>query len=287
MKNAIEIKDLTKKYQLFTLEKVSFSVPGGAIVGLIGENGAGKSTTLKCLLNLIHRNGGEVTVLGQDPAAEEQAVREKIGVVLDECPFHATITAQTVGNVLAGLYHQWDKALFDGLLTRFDLPRNLYIKDFSKGMKMKLSIAAALAHHPSLLILDEPTSGLDPVVREEILDEFLAFIKDEDHSILLSSHITSDLEKVADYIVYLHKGKVALQGEKDALLETYGRLACSKSDLARVDKELLGGTRENQFGCEALVKDVAAFKRRYPDLPVDPVTLDEIMVLTVKGEREQ
>ncbi len=287
MKNAIEIKDLTKKYQLFTLEKVSFSVPGGAIVGLIGENGAGKSTTLKCLLNLIHRDGGEVAVLGKDPTAEERSVKENIGVVLDECPIHATITAQTVGGILAGLYRQWDKALFDRLLTRFDLPRNLYIKDFSKGMKMKLSIAAALAHHPSLLILDEPTSGLDPVVREEILDEFLAFIKDEDHSILLSSHITSDLEKVADYIVYLHKGKVTLQGEKDALLETYGRLACSRADLDKVDRALLAGARENQFGCEALVKDRRAFARRYPGLPVDPVTLDEIMVLTVKGEREQ
>ncbi len=287
MKNAIEIKDLTKKYQLFTLDKVSFNVPGGAIVGLIGENGAGKSTTLKCLLNLIHRDGGEVTVLGQDPAAEERAVREKVGVVLDECPFHALLTAEMVGVMLSRVYRKWDKALYAQFLKRFDLPKNLFIKEFSKGMKMKLAIAAALAHHPSLLILDEPTSGLDPVVREEILDEFLAFIRDEDHSILLSSHITSDLEKVADYIVYLHKGKMALQGEKDALLETYGRLACSKSDLARVDKAFLGGTRENQFGCEALVKDVAAFKRRYPDLPVDPVTLDEIMVLTVKGEREQ
>jgi len=287
MKNAIEIKELTKKYQLFTLDKVSFTVPGGAIVGLIGENGAGKSTTLKSLLNLIHRDGGEVAVLGKDPAADDRSVKENIGVVLDECPFPTTLTAEAVGKVMAGLYRQWDKALFDQLLTRFDLPKNLLIKDFSKGMKMKLSIAAALAHHPNLLILDEPTSGLDPVVREEILDEFLAFIRDEDHSILLSSHITSDLEKVADYIVYLHKGKVALQGEKDALLETYGRLACSRSDLEKVDKDLLAGARENQFGCEALVKDVVTFKRRYPGLPVDPVTLDEIMVLTVKGEREQ
>lgn len=287
MKNAIEITDLTKKYQLFTLDKVSFNVPGGAIVGLIGENGAGKSTTLKCLLNLIRRDGGEVAVLGKDPAADERAIKEDVGVVLDECPFHDLLTAEMVGVMLSRVYRKWDKALYAQFLKRFDLPKNLFIKEFSKGMKMKLAIAAALAHHPNLLILDEPTSGLDPVVREEILDEFLVFIKDEDHSILLSSHITSDLEKVADYIVYLHKGQVTLQGEKDALLETYGRLACSKSDLERVDKGLLAGVRENQFGCEALVKDVVTFKRRYPDLPIDPVTLDEIMVLTVKGEREQ
>lgn len=153
-------------------------------------------------------------------------------------------------------------------------------------MKMKLAIASALAHHPKLLILDEPTSGLDPVVRDEILDEFFAFIRDEDHAILMSSHITTDLEKVADSIVYLHKGKVLLQGEKDLLLEQYGKLLCSKEELGGVDKTLLGGVRENQFGCEALVKDRAELKRRYPGLTVDPVSLDDIMVLTVKGEQK-
>ncbi len=287
MKNAIAITGLTKKYQLFTLDKVSFHVPGGAIVGLIGENGAGKSTTLKCILNLIRRDSGEVAVLGRDPAHDEGAGKEDVGVVLDECPFHDLLTAEMVGKTLSKVYLKWDKDLYNQLLKRFDLPKNLFLKEFSKGMKMKLSIAAALSHHPKLLILDEPTSGLDPVVREEILDEFLAFIKDEDHSILLSSHITGDLEKVADYIVYLHKGQAALQGEKDELLETYGRLACSRADLERVDKTLLAGIRENQFGCEALVKDRREFARRYPDLPVDRVSLDEIMVLTVKGERGQ
>ncbi len=286
MKNAIEVKGLTKKYQLFTLEDISFTVPGGTIVGLIGENGAGKSTTLKCILNLIRRDGGEITLLEKDNVKDERLVKEDVGVVLDETGFHDTLTADMVGNVLSRIYQKWDKNLFQELLKRYDLPRNLFLKEFSKGMRMKLAIAAALAHHPRLLILDEPTSGLDPVVRDEILDEFFAFIKDEDHAILMSSHITTDLEKVADSIVYLHKGKVLLQGEKDELLERYGKLLCSKEQLAQVDKTLLGGVRENQFGCEALVKDRSELKRRYPGLTVDPVSLDDIMVLTVKGEQK-
>ncbi|MBO5034634.1 MAG: ABC transporter ATP-binding protein [Oscillospiraceae bacterium] len=286
MKNAIEVKHLTKKYQLFTLDDVSFTVPGGTIVGLIGENGAGKSTTLKCILNLIRRDGGEIALLEKDNIRDERAVKEDIGVVLDDTGFHDTLTADMVGNILSHIYQKWDKNLYQELLKRYDLPKNLFLKEFSKGMKMKLSIAAALAHHPKLLILDEPTSGLDPVVRDEILDEFFAFIRDEDHAILMSSHITTDLEKVADTIVYLHKGKVLLQGEKDLLLEQYGKLLCSKEELDGVDKTLLGGVRENQFGCEALVKDRAELKRRYPGLTVDPVSLDDIMVLTVKGEQK-
>ena len=286
MKNAIEVKHLTKKYQLFTLDDMSFQVPGGTIVGLIGENGAGKSTTLKCILNLIRRDGGEIALLENDNIRDERAVKEDIGVVLDDTGFHDTLTADMVGNILSHIYQKWDKNLYQELLKRYDLPKNLFLKEFSKGMKMKLSIAAALAHHPKLLILDEPTSGLDPVVRDEILDEFFAFIRDEDHAILMSSHITTDLEKVADTIVYLHKGKVLLQGEKDLLLEQYGKLLCSKEELDGVDKTLLGGVRENQFGCEALVKDRAELKRRYPGLTVDPVSLDDIMVLTVKGEQK-
>lgn len=286
MKNAIEVKNLTKKYQLFKLDDVSFTVPGGTIVGLIGENGAGKSTTLKCILNLIQRDRGEIALLERDNIKEERLVKEDIGVVLDETGFHDTLTADMVGNVLSRIYQKWDKNLYQELLKRYDLPRNLFLKEFSKGMRMKLAIAAALAHHPRLLILDEPTSGLDPVVRDEILDEFFAFIKDEDHAILMSSHITTDLEKVADSIIYLHRGKVLLQGEKDLLLERYGKLLCSKEQLRGVDKALLGGVRENQFGCEALVKDRSEVKRRYPELTVDPVSLDDIMVLTVKGEQK-
>lgn len=284
MNYAIEIKNLSKRFTGFTLEDVSLAVPGGAIMGLIGENGAGKSTIIKCLLGLLRPDSGSISVLGGDPA--DPAVREWIGVVLDECPFHGGLTAQQVDKIMSRTYKSWHSELYEDYLKKFDLPRNLFIKEFSKGMKMKLSIAAALAHHPKLLILDEPTSGLDPVVRSELLDEFLEFIKDEEHSILLSSHITSDLERVADYITYLHKGKVTLTGEKDALLEEHGRLVCTAAELEQVDKACLVGVREGRFGCEALIRHKADFLRRYPDLAVDPVTLEEIMVFTVRGDEQ-
>lgn len=284
MDHAIEIKNLAKRFPGFTLEDVSLTVPSGTILGLIGENGAGKSTTIKCLLGLLRPDGGSVTVLGGDPS--ETAVQEQLGVVLDECPFHGGLTAEQVGRIMAGTYRAWHQERYQAYLDKFELPRNLFLKEFSKGMKMKLSIAAALAHHPRLLILDEPTGGLDPVVRSEILDEFLDFIKDEEHSVLLSSHITSDLERVADYITYLHKGRVALAGEKDVLLAEHGRLVCTAAELEQVEAAYLVGVRRGRFSCEALIRDREDFRRRYPELAVDPVTLEEIMVFTGKGEAQ-
>ena len=284
MTNAIEIRSLCKDYGDFKLDHVDLTLPGGAILGLIGENGAGKSTTIKAILNLIHRDGGSVKVFGREVTESDPAFKEEVGVVLDDAPFHNMLRAPQVGRILSGVYRRWDQGLFDRYLDRFQLPRDKKIQEFSKGMKMKLSIAAALAHRPRLLVLDEATAGLDPVVRSELLDEFLSFIQDEEHAILLSSHITSDLEKVADYVTYLHKGRVAVQGAKDELLETYGRLVCSRADLERVDRTLLHGVRVSQFSCEALVKDRAAFRRRYPELTVDPVGLEDIMVFTVRGD---
>ena len=284
MKYALEIEHLSKDYGSFRLEDVSFAIPGGTIMGLIGENGAGKSTTIKCILNLIRRDGGTIRVLGMDNLQEERSAKEAIGVVLDESTFHDTLRPTEVGQVLKHLYKSWDAPLFAQYLDKFGLPRKKTIKEFSKGMKTKLSIAAALSARPRLLILDEAPSGLDPVVRDEILDEFLTFIQDEDHAVLISSHITSDLEKAADYVTYLHRGRVAVQGAKDELLETYGRLACAKADLERVDPALLVGRRVGQFGCEALVKDRRAFCRLYPELTVDRVSLEDIMVFTVKGD---
>ena len=283
MADLIDVQGLCKDYGDFCLDHVDLKLPGGTILGLIGENGAGKTTTIKAILGLIRPDGGTVKVLGRE-VTEGSDFREDIGVVLDESAFHDPLKAPQVGKILAGTYRNWDAALFDAYLDRFQLPRNKKIKEFSKGMKMKLSIATALAHHPRLLILDEATAGLDPVVRNELLDEFLAFIQDEDHAILLSSHITSDLEKVADYVTYLHRGRAVLQGAKDELLDAYGRLVCSRADLAAVDPALLEGTRVGQFGCEALVKDRQAFRRRYPELTVDPVTLEDIMVFTVRGD---
>ena len=284
MANIIEVQSLCKDYGDFYLDHVNLTLPGGTILGLIGENGAGKTTTIKAILGLIHRDNGSVKVFGREVTADDPACREDIGVVLDESTFHDPLRAPQVGKILAGTYRNWDAPLFDAYLDRFQIPGNKKIKEFSRGMKQKLSIATALSHHPRLLILDEATSGLDPVVRDELLDEFLAFIQDEDHAVLISSHITSDLEKAADYVTYLHRGRVALQGAKDELLETYGRLVCSRADLQKIDPALLLGTRVNQFGCEALVKDRRAFQRRCPGLTVDPVSLEEIMVFTVRGD---
>lgn len=286
MNNALEVSHLSKDYGAFKLEDVSFTVPGGTIMGLIGENGAGKSTTIKCILNLVRRDGGEITVFGRDNRKEERAVKGDIGVVLDEVLFHDVLRPQQVGKVLAGLYPRWDSKLFDHYLEKFGLTGKKTVKEFSRGMKMKLAIAAAFAARPRLLILDEATSGLDPVVRDEILDEFLEFIQDEDHAILISSHITSDLEKAADYITYLHNGRVAVSGAKDELLDTYGKLVCGRSELEQIDRALLAGSRVGQFGCEALVKDRRAFARRYPALTMDPATLEDIMVFTGKGDAQ-
>lgn len=285
MNNCIEVRGLCKTYDSFALNNVDLTVPGGSIMGLIGENGAGKSTTIKCLLNLIRRDGGSISLLGRDNLADELEVKQEIGVVLDECYFHDSLRTGDVNQILRRVYRNWDKALFQDYCNRFGLPENKPVKAFSRGMKTKLSLAAALSHRPRLLILDEATSGLDPVVRDELLDEFMAFISDEEHGILISSHITSDLEKAADYITYLHRGRVALTGAKDELLECYGRLVCRRSELEQVDMTYVTGIRSSQFGCEALVRNRAAFQRAYPHLTVDPVTLEDIMVFTVKGEQ--
>ena len=286
MTNAIEIRGLCKSFGDFALDHIDLTLPGGSIMGLIGENGAGKTTTIKCILNLIRRDAGEISIWDRDNLREERAAKAGVGVVLDECFFHDSLRPRDLDRVLGPVFPDWDRGLYGDYLDKFRLPANKLIREFSRGMKMKLSLAAALAHRPRLLILDEATAGLDPVVRDEILDEFLAFIQDEEHAVLLSSHITSDLEKAADYITYLHKGKVAVSGAKDELLDTYGKLVCSRADLEKVDPALLAGSRVSQFGCEALVKNRRAFARFYPHLTVDPATLEDIMVFTGKGDAQ-
>ena len=284
MKNCIEIKGLCKSYGDFSLNNINLTLPGGSILGLIGENGAGKTTTIKCILNLIRRDAGEITVLGHDNIREERLAKQDIGLVLDECFFHDTLRPLDVGRVLAPAYKNWDSDLFRSYLDKFGLPEKKLIKEFSRGMKMKLSLSAALAHHPKLLILDEATAGLDPVIRDEILDEFLGFISDEDHAILMSSHITSDLEKVADYIAYIHQGEVVLSDAKDAILDSYGRVGCTAAQLEAIAPDDVLRVRKGSFGCEALVKDRSAFARKYPMLLVERTTLEDIMLFVGKGE---
>ena len=284
MTNCIEIKGLCKSYGDFALKDIDLTLPGGSILGLIGENGAGKTTTIKCILNLIRRDAGEIALLGHDNIKEERLAKQDVGIVLDECFFHDTLRPLDVGRVLAPAYKDWDGELFRSYLKKFGLPEKKLIKEFSRGMKMKLSLSAALAHRPKLLLLDEATAGLDPVVRDEILDEFLGFISDEDHAILMSSHITSDLEKVADYIAYIHRGQVVLSDAKDAILDSYGRVGCTAAQLEAIAPDDVLRVRKGSFGCEALVKDRAAFARKYPMLLVERTTLEDIMLFVAKGE---
>ena len=286
MTNCIEIKGLCKSYGDFALKNIDLTLPGGSILGLIGENGAGKTTTIKCILNLIRRDAGEISLLGYDNVREEQLAKQDIGLVLDECFFHYTLRPLDVGKILAPAYREWDQKLFRDYLGKFGLPEKKLIKEFSRGMKMKLSLSAALAHRPKLLILDEATAGLDPVVRDEILDEFLGLIQDEDHAILMSSHITSDLEKVADYIAYIHQGEVVLSDAKDNILDSCGRVGCTAAQLETIDRADVLRTRKGAFGCEALVADRAAFSRKYPMLLVERTTLEDIMLFVGKGEEK-
>ena len=284
MKNAIEIRGLCKSYGDFALDHIDLTLPGGSIMGLIGENGAGKTTTIKCILNLIRRDAGEISIWDRDNLREERAAKAGVGVVLDECFFHDSLRPRDLDRVLGPVFPDWDRGLYGDYLDKFRLPANKLIREFSRGMKMKLSLAAALAHRPRLLILDEATAGLDPVVRDEILDEFLAFIQDEDHAILISSHITSDLEKAADYITYLHQGKVVLSEAKDVILDSYGRAAGTAEQFAQVDPADLVRVRRGSFGWEGLVADRAAFQRKYRDLLVEKTTLEDIMLFIGKGE---
>jgi len=282
--NAIEVNALSKRFDSFQLKKVNLILPKGSIMGFIGENGAGKTTTIKLMLNQLWADSGSIRILGLDHRKEEKKIKNDIGVVLDESYFHENIKPKHISKIMERIYTQWDEPLFYDYLNRFNLPADKITKDFSRGMKMKLSIATALSHHPKLLILDEATSGLDPVIRSEILDLFLEFIQNEDHSILFSSHITSDLEKVADYITFLHAGEIIFSESKDELLYEYGLLLCGAEDFKTVDKGDIIGHRESRFGHEILVKNKERMKQKYKGLTIDSISIEEIMLFYVKGE---
>ena len=280
MENALEIKGLCKQYTGFALDNISFSLPRGAVMGFIGENGAGKTTTIKAVLNLIRRDAGEIRVLGLDNIRDERAVKERIGVVLEDGCFLNTMNARQVDTLMGKAYQNWNPEQFFGFIRRFGIDENKKIKDYSKGMRMKISIAAALSHGAELLLMDEPTSGLDPVVRDEVLDLFYDFMQDEGHAILLSSHITSDLDKIADYITFIHGGRVALSEPRDELLDTYGVLRCTADQLAALEPQAVRAKRMGAFGCEALVR-----RDGVPQgWPVEPVNIEQIMLFLTRGE---
>ena len=284
MNTALTITGLTKKYSNFVLDNISFSIRSGSIVGLIGENGAGKSTTINSILGLIKKDSGKITVLGHDIDTFDCAVKEKIGVVFDGSNFSEELTPAKLSKVLRDIYSSWEQSYFNRLLDQLNIPATKKIKTFSKGMKMKLSIAVAFAHHPQLLILDEATSGLDPIVRDDILDMFLEFVQDEEHSILVSSHITSDLEKVADYIVFIHAGKIIFCEPKDELLERYGIIKCGAAQFDAIDKNDIVTYRKQDYEWQVLVANREKVAKKYPKAMVIPATIDEIMLLYVKGE---
>ena len=279
--NAIDIRGLTKQYRDFTLGPLDLALPMGCVLGLVGENGAGKSTTIRLIMDAVSRDGGEVTVMGLDNQAPEfREMKEKIGVVLDETCVPEFITARQLGKILAGAYRSWDEAAYNSWLNRFQLPLDKKYKEYSRGMTMKLGIAAALSHGARLLLLDEATSGLDPMVREELLEVFAEFAAQDDHAVLISSHIVSDLEKICDYIAFIHKGKLMLCEEKDVLLERYGLLKCSPQELAAIDPAVIHGKRIGEYGAEALVD-----RDRAPrDLLVEKPTLEDIILYLAKEE---
>ena len=285
--NAIEIKGLTKKYDGFTLDDISFNVPKGSVMGFIGQNGAGKTTTIKAIFNIISCDAGTINVLGLDNTEHEYEIKEDIAAVFDELPFHEDFNAKQISIVLSSVYKNWDNEKYKELLTRFSLPEKKKIKQFSKGMKMKLQIATALSHNAKLLIMDEATTGLDPVVRNEILDIFREYLQDGERSILMSSHITSDLEKIADCVTFIDKGKILISGYKDDILETHGLLKCSKSDYENIDKEDIISARITDFGVDAMVSDKEICRKKYSGVVIDKTTLEEIMLFYVNRDKKE
>lgn len=279
--NNILVQNLCKRFDHFILDHISFRVPQGRIVGFIGENGAGKSTTIHLILNELKKDEGMITLFGKDHT--DSKLKEQIGVVFDECNFHDVFTARAIEKILSGVYKSWDTALYQSYLEKFNLPCGKPIGSFSKGMKMKLSIICALAHRPKLLILDEATTGLDPVVRDEILDLFLDFIQDEQHSIFFSSHITSDVQKIADYVVLIHQGKIIFEEQKDHLIYDYGIIRCQKAQFDSIAPEDYIIHRVTNVSVECLVRDKEIIRKKYKDIIVDSATLEDIMLFYIKG----
>lgn len=285
MSEVIRIEGLCKRYNDFALDNLNLHIEEGTITGLVGANGAGKSTTIKLILNLIHRDAGTIRVFDRDNIADENNIKQQVGVVFDEPCFHEILSPKQIAKYMGSLYTDWDNTLFTSYLKRFSLPDNKLVKEYSRGMKMKLSIAAAMAHKPRLLLLDEPTSGLDPLVRDEILDMFLDFLQDEHHSILLSSHITSDLEKIADTIALIDKGRLIFHEEKDNLRDQFVLIKGGEDQLKQMDTNEFISVRKNHFGFEALTKN-RNLLRHCPELTGERPTIEDIMLFYTRGDRQ-
>ena len=285
MKNAIEIKNIEKKYKKgFKLEKTNIQIQSGTITGLIGENGAGKTTLLKIILGIIKQDSGEIKIFNQNLKTHENKIKEDIGVVLDNAFFPETLNAKNINSIMKNIFKNWDEKLFFGHLEKLELPKNTPIKKLSKGMQKKLEIIVALSHHPKLLILDEPTSGLDPIIRKEILNLLLKFIKDENHTILISTHITTDLEQIADKIILIDKGTKILDEEKDNIMETYKILKCDLDYFDKIDKKDIIKYRKNKYNYEILINQEKT-KHKYKNCIIEKITLENLMLMLIKGEK--
>ena len=278
MYNALEIKGLSKEYKDFRLDNVSFEVPSGSIVGLIGENGSGKTTIIKLILNMIKKNGGEITVLGKNKDISD--IKNEIGVVMDEPGFPGFLNAKEINRIMKNIFSNWSEDTFFGYLKKLKVPDNKEYKDMSKGTKMKTGIAVALSHNPRLLILDEATNGLDPVVRSEVNEIFTEFTRDESHSILISSHIVSDLDRICDYIVFIHNGKLMLFEEKDRLLEKYCIVHCTREQLSSIERSKIIGRKENKYDISVLMEK-SQVKSGFSTSPVD---IEELFVFMAKED---
>lgn len=277
--NALEIKNLTKKIGDFQLDSLTLTLPSGCIMGLIGENGAGKSTVIRLILDILHKDSGTVTLLGRDNQEDIRLTKEEIGVVPDEVGIPDCLTAKQVGKIMKNTFSRWDDEEYARLLQKLSLPAEKAFRDYSRGMKMKLGIAIAMSHGSRLLLLDEPTSGLDPVARDEVVEMLYEFTRDESHSVLISSHIVSDLEKLCDYVAFLHRGKLLLCEEKDLLLAEYGMIHCSSEQLQRLDTSAVKHRKESPYGAEAIVRRDAVPS----DIPISPISIEELFVYMAKG----
>ena len=283
MNNVIEIKNLKKVYDNFTLGEINLSIESGKVIGLIGENGAGKTSLIKSILNII-KIEGEIKLFNSNNLNED--TKENVGIVLDNAFFPENLSPKDIETILKSIYKNWDTQVFQDYIKRFNLDYKKTIKNMSKGMKKKLEIACALSHHPNLLILDEPTSGLDPVVRSEVLDLFQEFMESDSHTILISSHITSDLERIADQIILIDKGKIQLNEDKDEIINKYGILKCSLEEFNKIDSEDIINYKKTKYNYEILVKDKNKMEKKYKDNIIDKISLDELLLLITKGEKQ-
>ena len=285
MENILEVKNLSKKYIGFELKDINFNLPKGMIMGFIGENGAGKTTTIKAILDIIQNYKGNIKIFGLDNRKDEAKIKEDIGIVLDDMFFPEVLTANDINSILKDTYKNWDSKLYYKYLKDFGLPNNKPIKTLSKGMRKKLEIATALSHHPKLLILDEPTSGLDPIARNEVIDIFQDFIQNEECSILLSSHITTDLEHIADYITFINKGEILLSKTCNELLEKYGIVKCTEAEFKKIDKKDYIRYKQTKYEYDVLIENKKEFSKKYSVNTIDKITLEDLMLLMIKGVR--